>query len=387
MTALLLVVIMACLAFAIDLGYSMIVRTQLQNAADSAALAGASQMLNPQLLQGTPSWANGSTTASNSAQAQAQSFALQNYGGGVALTVPGNASNSSSGDIVCGTLSNPSSNTEQMSFTNYPYNSVQVRTRRDPTANGSLSLFFARVLGINSLNLEAQATATYQGNITGFRIQYPGSNTCKLLPYALDVNTWNQVLAGNGPDSWTRSSNGTVTNGSDGIPECKLFPLSNGNGGDGGSGSLPPGNFGTVDIGAPNNSTADIARQIVYGPNASDLSYFPNSTVQLDTSLSPPSMILEGDTGVSAGVKDELASIIGQPRVIPLYSSVTGNGNNARYTIVGFAGCTITEVVLTGSLADKHITIQPCFCIDGNAIASSTSGVSWYVTRPLALTR
>src|SRR5262249_51633150 len=150
-------------------------------------------------------------------QAQAQSFALKNYGGGVALTVPGNTSNSSTGDIVCGSLSDPNSHTEQMSFATYPYNSVQARVRRDGVANGSLSLFFARALGITSLNLDAQATATYQGNIVGFKIQYPGSNTCKLLPYALDVNTWNDVLAGNGPDNWTRSSNGTVTNVADGI--------------------------------------------------------------------------------------------------------------------------------------------------------------------------
>jgi Flp pilus assembly protein TadG len=383
LTALLLIVIMAFLAFAIDLGYALIVRAQLQNAADAAALAGASQMLDSTILQGTPWWPDGTYSAVNNANAQAQGFALKNYGGGVALVVPGNTGNTSSGDIVCGNLSDPSNNAEQMSFSNHPYNSVQVRVRRDSTSNGPLSLFFARALGFNNLSLEAQATATYQGNIVGFSMARLGGGTCKLLPYTLDVNTWNQVLAGNGPDNWTRSSNGTVTNVPDGIPECKLFPLTNGSGG----GGVQPGNFGTVDIGAPGNSTKVLDRQILNGPNAEDLSYYPGGVLQLDQTKNPPSVILNGDTGISAGAKDDLTAIIGQPRIIPLYSSVTGNGNNANYTIVAFVGITITEVVLTGSLQDKHITIQPCYCIDGSGVPSNKSGVSWYVSRPLALVR
>ena len=41
-------------------------------------------------------------------------------------------------------------------------------------------------------------------------------------------------------------------------------------------------------------------------------------------------LYLNGDTGISAGVKDELASIKGQPRIIPIFSTVSGNGNNAQ---------------------------------------------------------
>jgi hypothetical protein len=302
---------------------------------------------------------------------------------------------------VCGYLANPQDQTQAFNYTQFP-NSVRVCLRRDSVQNGSLSMFFARFLGIASEDLTATATATYQGCITGFQIITPGSANPKLLPFALDVVTWDNapgrpwydssrppgVVQGNGPDTFTRDpQTGAVTAGSDGIHECKLYPLSNGSNGNGNNGGLPPGNFGTVDIGAPNNSTADISRQILYGPNATDMAYFPNSTPQLDTTKSPPSLILQGDTGVSAGFKDELASIIGQPRIIPLYLSVSGNGNNSRYTIVAFAGITITEVVLTGSLKDKHLTIQPCFVIDGTAKAGSQSYTSTFIYRPLSLTR
>jgi len=379
LTAFLMVVVLAVVAFAVDLGYMIVVRIQLQNAADAAAMAGTSKLLDQSRLTVSP---DQSTTMAN-ARAEAQRFSYANFGGGIALTLAGNPSNDPNGDIVCGYLSDPTNQNQALDYTQFP-NSVRVRVRRDDVTNGSLSLFFARVMGIDHESLSATATATYWDRISGFSIHTPGHSTCLLLPFALDVNTWNDVLAGNGPDNFSRNTTtGAVTAGSDNIHECKLYPLSNGGGG--GSNSLPPGNFGTVDIGAANNSTADIARQILYGPNASDLSHFPNGVVQLDSITH--TLTLNGDTGVSAGVKDELASIVGQPRIIPLYSAVSGPGNNAQYTIVGFAGITITEVVLTGSLSSKHLTIQPCFCIDPNALPGNTANTSTYVYTPVALTR
>jgi Flp pilus assembly protein TadG len=391
LTAVLLVFLLGCVAFAVDLGYIIAARAQMQNAADAAALAGASQLLDPSILSGTPSQNTAINTAMTNVRTQAQAFALSNPCFRAALALDGNTSNTAGGDIVCGFMTNPYDRTQTIAPTDPTVgpapNAVQVKIHHDGMRNGSLSLFFGRVLGMSTADLQATATASYQANVTGFKVSAPGYSTCKLLPFTLDVNVWNNVVAGSGPDLFTRNtSTGAVTSGSDGIHECKLYPLSNGNGNGNGSGGLPPGNFGTVDLGAPNNSTSDISRQILYGPNANDLSYFPNNTIQLDPTTN--TLILQGDTGISAGVKDELASIIGQPRIIPLYSSVSGPGNNARYTIVAFAGITITEVVLTGSLSSKHVTIQPCFVIDPNAVANgSSSSTSYFVVKPLGLVR
>jgi Flp pilus assembly protein TadG len=390
-TAIMLVVLLGCVAFAIDLGYIIAARAQMQNAADAAALAGASQLLSPSLLEGNPTQSTAITTTMANVRTQARAYSLLNPCFKSALALGDNTSNSASGDIVCGYMANPYDRTQAFTPTvaadGPAPNVVQVNIHHDSIRNGSLSLFFARILGSSSANLQATAMAGYQAQITGFKISAPGYSTCKLLPFTLDVNVWNDVLAGNGPDAFTRNTTtGAVTSGADGIPECKLYPLSNGNGNGKGSGGLPPGNFGTVDLGAPNNSTSDLARQILYGPNASDLSYFADDTIQLDPGTQ--TLILQGDTGISAGVKDELASIIGQPRIIPLYSSVSGPGNNARYTIVAFAGIVITDVVLTGSLSSKHITIQPCFVIDPNAIGGGeSSSTSYYVVKPLGLLR
>lgn len=391
LTAILLVVLLGCVAFAVDLGYIIAARAQMQNTADAAALAGASQLLDPSILGGTATQSTAINTAMTNVRAQAKAFALVNPCFKTALALDDNTANASGGDIVSGYMTNPYDRTQGMTPTDPAVgpapNCVQVRIHHDGIRNGSLSLFFARILGTSSANLQATAIASYQANISGFKISAPGYTNCKLLPFTLDINVWNAVVAGSGPDSFSRNtSTGAISNGSDGIHECKLYPLSNGNGNGNGTGGLPPGNFGTVDIGAPNNSTADISRQVLYGPNADDFSYFPNHTIQLDSTTN--TLILQGDTGISAGVKDELASIIGQPRIIPLYSSVSGPGNNARYTIVAFAGIIITEVVLTGSLSSKHITIQPCFVIEPNAIGgSSSSSTSYFVVKPLGLVR
>jgi len=203
------------------------------------------------------------------------------------------------------------------------------------------------------------------------------------------VDAWNQLVASNGPDNFTRvapsSANLTpnnVTSAADGIHEGNLFPLSN---------NLSSGNFGMLDLGAPANGTPVYENWILNGPSAADLGYFnasngyPNG-FKLDPTTG--TLPLHGTPGVHAAMQNDLQSIIGQARIIPLYSTVTGNGNNAQYTIVGFAGCTIVDVNLKGSLSSKHVTIQPCYAIDATAVSgSSTSFANQFIVQPLGLIR
>ena len=167
----------------------------------------------------------------------------------------------------------------------------------------------------------------------------------------------------------------SVSAGPDGIPEINVFPGASPE-------QLPPGNFGTVDFGSSNNSTADLARQFLEGLNSDDLSYFDGAlTLGEDGTL-----VVNGDTGLSAGIKDELAAIIGIPRTIALFESVTGNGNNAMYTLTGFVGVRIMEVKLTGK--NKRLIMQPAFVVDGTAIANTNSaGTGSFVYRPVELVR
>jgi Flp pilus assembly protein TadG len=368
--AFLLVFLIAMVAFAVDIGYIAVVQKELQTAADSAALAGASQLVNRAALQGSVSQ---STLASN-ARDQAQRLSALNTGGGVSLTLDRNDPNDSGGDIVVGSITNPSNPSSQLTTTT-PYDSVQVRVRRTAQKNGALQLFFGPVLGHATQDITATATATYQGRvINGFKVTGSGKTTSLLLPFTLDIAVWtDQVINGNGPDNWTYNpTTQAYAAGSDGIHEVNLYPTKGNS----------PGNFGTVNIGQPNNGTPELERQILYGPNASDLVAMGGQiALGADGTLT-----LQGNPGISAGFKDDLASIRGQPRIIPLYSKVTGQGNNTYYTIVAFAGIIITDVQLTGN--NKHVTIQPEMAVDPTAITgASTSTTSFFVYQPLQLCR
>ncbi|HEY2415538.1 MAG TPA: TadG family pilus assembly protein [Pirellulaceae bacterium] len=363
MTALMLTGVIAFAAFAVDLGYLYAVRVELQRCADASAIAAAWELIDKDGPAGTQT----TTRLTTNASTKASQFAALNHVASEAPALGG-------GDVVVGYMANPSSPSDALITTptgSLP-NAVQIRVQRTSDQNGQVPLFFARVLGYDRESLTAQATAAYVSSFSGFKAPTNG-DTLNILPFALDQDTWNNLTTA-GSDDWSyNASTKTVSAGSDGVKEVNLYPQ--------GTGS--PGNRGTVDIGSSNNSTADIARQIVYGINSSDLAHLGGS-IQFNSS---GVLHLNGDTGISAGVKDELASIIGQPRMIPIFSSVVGPGNNADYTIVKFVGIRILDVKLTGSMSTKHVTIQPCNVVIKGGIYSSGATTTQYVYSPAWLVR
>ncbi len=95
---------------------------------------------------------------------------------------------------------------------------------------------------------------------------------------------------------------------------------------------------------------------------------------------------LNGDTGISAGIKDELTSLIGKTRVIPIYTSVSGNGNNATFTIVRFEGVRILDVKLTGKKTDKRVIVQPAKVIGrGTKIDFTGTHTTSHLVTPVML--
>jgi Flp pilus assembly protein TadG len=364
LTALLMIVLMAVVAFAVDLGYINIARTELQRSADAAAIAATWDLVDQNALSNQ---AASSATLESSARTRAAQYAGLNA---VLAANPGLAQE----DIVVGRMSNPSDpNCQLTAYGAFAPNAVRVRVRRVADQNGEVPFFFARAMGFDKLAMQAEATAAFLSNIKGFTAPSDGSNL-ELLPFALDLDSWNAMLAGNASDSWTYdATTKTVTAGSDGIKELNLYP----------QGTGCPGNRGTVDIGSSNNSTADIARQITQGVSPSDLEHHGGSLV-FDSS---GKLYLNGDTGISAGVKDEMASIIGKSRIIPVFNAVSGPGNNAEYTIVMFVGIRVLDVHLTGSVSSKRVIIQPANILSRGGIVGGDTPTSQYVYSPVSLVR
>jgi len=138
-------------ALAIDVGYFYVVKSQLQNAADSAALAGVSGLkggvgINP--------FANETT-----ARYRAQSFAQQNKAAGTPVLLDLNTANATTGDIVIGCWNKPA---DTMNTGCGRPNSIEVITRRssdavvDPSPVGT---FFGKIFNISTVNIKATAVA------------------------------------------------------------------------------------------------------------------------------------------------------------------------------------------------------------------------------------
>jgi Flp pilus assembly protein TadG len=368
LAAIMSIVLVGMVAFCVDIGYVLSAKEELQRSADSTALATCWEY-GKQLSKGSTS-----SVAASAARSTATQYASLNPVTGNPMTLDTNTSNNPDGDVVFGYIADfkNSASPFQTNGAN-GYNAVQVRLSKTTSANGEVPFYFARIFGLTGQDLHSEATAGLISDVKGFQAPSGGGNL-GILPYTLDLQTWTPFIANTGTDNyrWNATTN-TVEAGSDGWVEVNLFPQ--------GTGS--PGNRGTVDIGSCNNSTSDIARQIVYGISPSDLAHH-GGTLEFDAS---GKLYLNGDTGISAGVKDELESIKGQPRIIPIFSSVSGNGNNANYTIVKWQGIRIMNVKLTGSMSQKNVMIQVAPVLSTGVIPSTTTGTSSYVFSPVVLVK
>jgi Flp pilus assembly protein TadG len=366
------VVLLGVTALCIDIGWITLTKSQLQNVADSAAAAGARQLIDnySAFVSSEPAEQVALIGGAQNQSSQfAASFGGYNRAGGI------NNIAVLSSDIQVGF-------TDANGVFHYPHdgypNTVQVFARRDSAANGMLPLFFAPVIGMSETSLKATASATaYTGLISSFdpTIVWDattrsgggasgeesgaegGAYECLMLPVAFDVYSWEQFLAdGQSPD-------GIVHKDIEGCSQIKIYP----------SPMETPGNVGLLCIGPYTNATPDFRKWILNGPDANDLEALIEAG-SLPVSRDEPKP-WKGTPGLRTTLKSFFTAIIGQPRLLPLfeplqrspyYQAAAGVGSNARYNIVGFVGVKVSSVTGAGDRLD--ITVQPCDVIDNTAI-------------------
>jgi hypothetical protein len=366
-------------AFAVDMGYITHTQNELQSAADAAALAGAGQLTSSFVSYYLPKQTSSQqqtilTNASSAAQTYAQKYAGYNSAGGVSsLQLP-------SSDIELGYTDASGKYTPCPTYTGYP-NTVKVVLRRDNTANGPLGLFFAPVLGTNTINLTATASATiFAGVIDG--AQTGTSINSRILPMTYDVNHWNSFLnTGQSPD-------GTTSTAPNGWPQLNVYPS-----------TKFTGNFGELSLDQGNDGASTISNWINNGVPGADVQHdYTAGLLPLSqhNPLSAPDW--KGNPGLKDSTIQTVGGNIGQTYLLPLFKPVdagspdpstyqagSGSGSNYYYTLVGFVGVTITAVDSTGG--NKSISVQPSALIDPNAIYSSvTPAAPPTSTSPLSTT-
>lgn len=342
LTVILMVLLLSLVAMAIDVGVMCVANAELRATADAAALAAAGSLYD--LPDDLVTDVYYHPPAVNDVRETAREYVARNgtadhrlaVQGDTPLQVDWNYANRMSGDIVIGRLNVPSDLTEPFTPTTTTPNSVMVRVPMNPGhPNGPLKLFLTPLMGYFDFHTGGKGVAT---------VDYP-----YLLPFTVYTGKWDSLASGGDGDSYAYSP-GSVTAGSDNIPEIKVVFDSNWDGT-----GLPPGNFGSLDIGGV--SGVDVLRaQIDKGPSKAEFDYHGGSFAA--------EQHVPGKTGVNGDIKSAIegghaddrvyAGMLGKTRYLPLYTSVTGNGSNSEFTLHCFVAVRIVAVKMP-----KYIVFQP----------------------------
>lgn len=341
LAALLLVFLLGMSAFAVDIGWLAVTRSELQNAADVAALAGAGMLMDGYVTYNLPgnsvNQAAILSTTQTTARNKAKEYAAYNGAGGVSSLTLLDSDVEFGFTDASGVYTTPAAG--------FP-NTVKVTMRRDASANGKLNLFFAKVLGQTTTSLTATASATlYAGSLDVI----PGGT----LPVTYSVDDWNNFLTtGQDPD-------GTISKDSGGNPQLMVYPS-----------VKAPGNFGWLSMDNYTVSAAVLRSWIDYGVPQADINKLLADGLIPLSSHDKTKWDWQGKTGFTASGVMAVNDYVGKTFVMPLYtpysssSAGTGQGSNYFYNIVQFVGVR----AMTPSSTNKEIVVQPAPIIVPNAL-------------------
>lgn len=365
MAALLLIPLIAMIAFAVDLGYIVQVKTDLQHTADSAALAGAQALMNPYVLWSVPNSSKDiiRSTAIAAARRAAKEYAAYNVAGGVPITL-------TDADIECGFLDGQGNYTATPASSTFP-NTVRVMARRDGQANSPARLFFAPVIGMPTVELQTTARATiYSGRITGFRtVSDFGAG---LLPMAYDVVDWDNFIR-TGQDQW-----GGQQVDAQGQPQLTVYDDS----------TKDKGNFRELALDDEHAGSSDIRYWIEHALPATGIQTLQDrGLIPLTSrppSTRPTSWDWLGNPGFKATTVQEVNTQIGGEFILPLYEAYSrpsggsgeynaglGGGSDYNYNIVRF----VSIRILAPERTNRQIVVQPSGHVDSLAVFDTATVV------------
>jgi hypothetical protein len=311
--------LLGMVAFSVDYGYLLKARTDLQRAADAAALA-AAQSLVPDV---------GTLPDECTIRAIVRSYAAANAGNRFTVL---------DADIEIGRFE-PSTIYSKVVITRTGtyFDTVRVTLRRDGVSNPRAQLFFAKAIGFGEATITATATAALQ-KASGLKA---GSD---VLPFAVPLYEWEMQDQG---DKWSIYGDGRILDD---------------------WGAEVPGNWGTVDVGLGNNSTDDLSDQIINGLRQYDIdALYADGIIDNNEYIGAfTAMWLGADTGLSSGMKDDLRAIVGQKRLIPIYRQLNDEGgNNMAAEIVRWGVVKVTDTHFHGS-KDTYVEIQKSHTYDAD---------------------
>lgn len=362
------------------------VRRQMQGACDAAALAGAVELLDDDVLRP-------GTTPDPTDDVRAARRAAAGYGG--ANVVAGNqalvetAEQGRHADVQAYWMQDPSN--LHSPLTDYRLarqaNTLRVRTERSRRRGNALPLWIGPLLGIGQANVGCDSLATVDQRIYGFRPI--GGGTVPVVPLTAlhrgdSDSWWSQANAQARPhvnDRYTVDyRTGQVQPGPDGIPEVLLrSKLDHGHAQD-------AGNFGVLTL--PSAAALGgsgwlslFTRQLQDGLRSSDLVSQGGSI----SAVSGSAATVQGMDDLSHEWISPLLAARGLNRVWPLYGSKSSQGGSVQYQITGFgAGCLAD--VYTDQDGQLFLVVQPSLLATRTALVRAGEQLNPWIAR-LTLTR
>ncbi len=317
--ALLALPLVAMLAFAVDYGFLLKIRTDLQRTADAAALA-AVQSLIP---------APDGTQDFGDVENVLRDYAVSNRDS--TFQVLG-------ADIEMGRYDPATIYSNISLLQTGTFDTVRVTVRNDASVNAPVSMFFAKVFGVDQSPVTATACAVLQKA----RFLEPGT---AVLPFVLPVDVWNAHVPG---DTWSIYGDGKMKDA---------------------NGDDIPGNWGTLDIGPTSNGASELSDQILNGLKQSDIDALHSdgriaSNKHIDGDA--PTW-MQGDPGLSTGIKNAVQQIYGQTRLVPIYDQLAGqlSGNNVEIKVIGWGVVQVVDSDWNGA-KNTHVTIKKAYMYDGD---------------------
>ena len=353
--AILMLVLLGFAALTVDVGHLCTVKAELQNAADAAALAGASAFADSNLNvpDKTPRKKENHPKLINLARKRAVAYAAANSADTRTVLVD-------TKDVIVGRFD--WDNPDQPLSDEGLFNAVQVTaTFAEKNQNGPVVNFFAGILGFNTSDVSAMAVAAFNDRVSGYDPDDPSG----ILPFTIDKDMFEDQMV-NGPDSFGFDPElDVVQNFSDGIPEVDLYPYKYKDMDPGNDGA---GNFGSLNIGVDNQGTTEFVNQILHGVTPEQLEDETGSPelTFADNEGNATSYYISGNPGISGGMEPALETHIGNIVGFFLHTEVAGTGSNAVYTIVGMRFGRVMEVELSGNQESKRFIIQPVVVEDDN---------------------
>ena len=321
LVAVVIIPLLGMVALAVDYGYLLKTKTDLQSAADATALAAVLSLAPDE---------NGYQDL-EAVRAVVREYAAANAGDGFTVLDE---------DIVIGRFEPLTIYTNLQISNSGVLDTVRVTLRRDGSANGGADLFFAKAIGFRQSPITATATAALQ-KASGLK---EGSD---ILPCAVPLVEWNGQNVG---DSWSIYGDGKILDD---------------------WGNEVPGNWGTIDVGAESNATSELNDQILNGLRQADLDeLYSEGTIPTSTHINAfYAMWLDADTGLSAGLKHSVYEVIGKQRLVPIYDTLLGeSGDNMEAHIVNWGVVTVSDAKFIGS-KNTYIEITKSYMYDGDLYA------------------